>query len=110
MMRKLTILLLDGFFFVMVSCLAVAGVGVVRIDQVGYLPSARKYVFVVQAADSFFLVNGKTGLVDFRGALTSWKANDPATGQNVFRGDFSVFQQTGEYRIHTSRGTRHSGL
>jgi endoglucanase len=76
----------------------------VSLDQVGYRPESAKYVFVSSTADSFRVLNAATGSVRFVGQLILWRANDPATGNTVRRGDFTTFQQNGEFLVVTSAG------
>ncbi len=74
------------------------------LDQVGYKPLSAKYVFVSSTADSFRVLDAATNSVRFVGQLILWRASDPATGNTVRRGDFTAFQQNGEFRIVTSAG------
>jgi endoglucanase len=71
----------------------------VFIDQVGYLPKAKKYALVVGAADSFRVMAAQSSEVLFRGPLSLWKTNDPSTGLTLYRGDFTAFDMPGEYVI-----------
>jgi endoglucanase len=83
---------------------------VVAVDQVGYTCVGTKYVFAVQAADSFSVINLLTGSAVFRSGLSLWKASDGATGRAVYRGDFSLLQTTGSYRVVTSHGDSSSAF
>lgn len=74
----------------------------VFIDQEGYLPVASKYVFISAAADSFFVKEISTNGIVFSNALTLFKANDPATGLTIYRGDFGAFQTPGRYYIEVN--------
>lgn len=76
----------------------------VSLDQVGYKPQSPKYVFVSSVTDSFRILDAATNSLRFSGPLSIWRANDPATGYTVRRGDFSAFQSSGEFRIVTSVG------
>ena len=98
---RLALFLLSLFLFAF-SPLIIAGTPV-AVDQMGYLPKAAKYVFVSQAADSFYIVDAVSGLSRYRGVLSLWASNDPSTGLTVRRGDFSTFQQTGVFRVVTSK-------
>lgn len=71
----------------------------VFLDQVGYPAVSPKYVFVSEAADSFFLKDAATNNTLYRNQLSLFIANDPATGLTLYRGDFSDFQAPGEYYI-----------
>lgn len=74
----------------------------VFIDQEGYRPNTTKYVFVSAAADSFFVKDAFTNGMVFGNALVLFKANDPATGMTIYRGDFSAFQTPGNYYIEVN--------
>jgi len=87
-----------------------AGSRAVAVDQLGYPRVFGKYVFSSQAADSFVVVGRTTGAKVFRGPLVLWKSADGATGRTIYRGDFSAFQQTGEYRVVTSHGDSSSSF
>ncbi|MGA9365407.1 MAG: glycoside hydrolase family 9 protein [Bacteroidota bacterium] len=76
----------------------------VSLDQVGYKPQSPKYAFVSSVADSFRVLDAATNSVRFVGQLILWRASDPATGNTVRRGDFTAFQQNGEFRVVTSAG------
>lgn len=71
----------------------------VFIDQVGYLPKAKKYALVAGAADSFYVMAAQSSEVLFRGPLSLWKTNDASTGLTVYRGDFTPLETPGEYVI-----------
>jgi endoglucanase len=83
---------------------------VVAVDHVGYTCAGPKYVFAVQAADSFAVINLSTGSVVFRSGIALWKSLDGATGRAVYRGDFSLLQATGSYRVVTSHGDSSSAF
>ena len=75
---------------------------VVRVNQVGYVPSAPKVAFAMlprPVADVPFTVTSGNRVV-FRGVsrddLGSWNANYPA----VYRLDFSSLRPYGTYRVH----------
>ena len=83
---------------------SLAGARVVALNQAGYPRLFPKIFYSHQAADSFRVELVGTGAPVFRGPLALSKPLDPATGHAVYRGDFSAFQQSGRYRIVTSRG------
>lgn len=82
-----------------ISCLAAPLAGEVYLDQIGYPLRSPKYVFVSEAADSFFVKDAATNTTLYRNPLIFFIANDPATGLTLYRGDFSGFQLPGEYYI-----------
>ena len=71
----------------------------VFVDQLGYLPDVPKYLFVDQAADSFWVHEIGSGQVVFRVGLNLFAASDPATGMELYRGDFTGLTQSGSYII-----------
>jgi len=71
----------------------------VYVNQVGYIADQQKLVFFIQIADSFYVVDTTSGQIRFRGKIETSKLNDPATGVNVYYGDFSSFTDPGIYRI-----------
>jgi endoglucanase len=81
-----------------------AGVRVVAVDQLGYLPKGAKYVFSALPAAGFSVLDLSTGGTTFSGAMSLWKSSDAATGLSVYRGEFSSFQRAGRYRIVTTNG------
>jgi endoglucanase len=76
----------------------------VALNQVGYLPLGKKYLFVTSSADSFRLIDAFSLAVRYRASLSSPVINDPATGLTIRRGDFSTFQGSGTFRVVTSAG------
>jgi len=82
----------------------------VAVDQVGYTCVGPKFVFAVEAADSFSVISVSTASVVFRSGITLWKSLDGATGRAVYRGDFSVLQTAGSYRVVTSHGDSSSAF
>ena len=73
-------------------------------DQAGYRPSLPKFVFVNQAADSFFVVDASGKVTQFSGKFSLWKSNDPASGMTLYRGDFTALTRSGSYIVRTSNG------
>jgi endoglucanase len=74
----------------------------VMVNQAGYLPNAQKIFFSTAPADSFRIVESSTGSVRFAGTLSVSRLNDPASGMNVYKGDFSSFKSPGAYRVSLS--------
>lgn len=89
------------------TCLSAGGK--IGMNQVGYQTLSPKYVFFPAAVDSFRVVSGTSGGTVFSDHAILWKSADGATGQNVYRGDFSSLTVPGVYRIISSAGDT-SGL
>ncbi|HLP18332.1 MAG TPA: glycoside hydrolase family 9 protein [Bacteroidota bacterium] len=71
----------------------------VMVNQAGYLPAGDKTFFTTTQADSFRVHDASTGEVQFAGKLTVSRLNDPATGLNVYKGDFSALTRPGTYYV-----------
>jgi len=69
------------------------------VNQVGYLTNQQKIVYFSQPADSFYIIDKTSGKIQFKGEINTSKINDPATGMNVYYGDFSSFTKEGVYEI-----------
>jgi endoglucanase len=78
--------------------------GGIFVDQVGYRPSHPKFVFINQLADSFWVIDKSSSLVQFSGKFGLWKTQDPASGMTIYRGDFSGLTRAGLYTVKTSGG------
>jgi endoglucanase len=72
------------------------------INQVGYLNNSSKYFYSYVHADSFQIVEVSSQQNIFHGPVLLSVINDAATGKSLYRGDFSSFQQEGEYFIRTN--------
>jgi len=72
----------------------------VHIDQHGYAPGEPKWVAVGASAAIFQVVRAADGSVALSGALTLRRASDPASGDNVYQGDFSALSETGTFYVH----------
>ena len=72
----------------------------IKVDQVGYLPHARKLAFVVtpQPATEFLLRSVADSSVSFRGRLSA-PVYDADSGDRVQLADFSAFQTAGRFYI-----------
>jgi endoglucanase len=79
-----------------------AALSSVMVNQAGYLPNGQKFFYADAAADSFKVIEKGSGTVVFSGAVTLAKANDPATGRTIYRGDFSALKRSGIYYISLS--------
>jgi endoglucanase len=71
----------------------------VMVNQAGYLVNSQKIFFTTTPADSFYLIEKNSNGTSFSGRITLAKTNDPATGLNVYKGDFSSFKKPGTYFI-----------
>ena len=76
----------------------------VRINQVGYLADQQKLAYLIQPADSFYVVNSTTNQIQFRGKLEDSGFKDDAVGFEIYYGDFSSFTEPGNYEIKTDDG------
>ncbi len=74
----------------------------IMVNQAGYITDQKKIVYFTQAADSFYVIDLPNEQIQFRDKIETSKLNDPATGMNVYYGDFSSFSQTGNYEIKNS--------
>ena len=89
--------------FIVLADECIAG-GKIFTNQIGYLPGASKVFLATQVADSFSVIDIRTGAVRFSSRIELWKANDPASGLTLYKGDFSSLKQKGEYKLRTSSG------
>lgn len=71
----------------------------VHIDQLGYATLEDKWVSVPAAAESFEVRDALTGEVVFAGPLALRRASDPASGEDVYSGDFSALAAQGGYFV-----------
>jgi len=74
----------------------------VEIDQHGYAPAEPKWVAVGASAAAFQVLRAADGSVAFSGSLTLRRASDPASGDNVYQGDFSALSETGAFYVHVA--------
>jgi len=70
----------------------------IGINQVGYRPQDAKIAVFAGAGGRFAIVDEATGAVVWSGETDSGTA-DAASGQHVFRGDFSALTAPGRYRV-----------
>ncbi|RPH37609.1 T9SS C-terminal target domain-containing protein, partial [bacterium] len=80
-----------------------------KVNQVGYLPDGEKHFCIVSnsaaAGDTFHLIDS-AGAIRYSGALTGISRNDvEATGEHVWKVDFSGFQSPGRYRVEVNGRT-----
>src|SRR5262245_11732823 len=76
--------------------------GPVHVDQHGYAPSEPKWVAVGQSAPSFQVLRAADGSVALSGPLTLRRASDPASGDNVYQGNFTSLSETGAFYVHVA--------
>jgi endoglucanase len=74
----------------------------VYINQAGYLNNLPKIFYSIVSADSFSVIEIATQQEYFSGPMELYYANDPATGLNLYQGDFSSLQREGIYYIRTN--------
>src|ERR1035437_4736416 len=84
---------------------AVASVGGIRVNQIGYLPGRPKVASVSVPARSFRVRSLVTNAVVLQAGLTAPHA-DPASGDTIRRADFSALRTPGKYRIELDTGTQ----
>jgi len=72
---------------------------IIKVNQVGYIPSRRKLFMVSNAnPSSFAIIDNKTKEVVYKGKFVE-KIYDKDTGEHVHIGDFTDFRKEGEYYI-----------
>jgi endoglucanase len=70
----------------------------IKVDQVGYLPSASKVALVSTAAQRFAVKRASDGAIVFQGRLAS-PIHDADTGDTVQAADFSPMRMPGTYYL-----------
>ncbi len=93
---------LPVFVLLIISQLAFAGN--VFVNQVGYLNVSEKYFYTDVSSDSFYVIEKQTGIVFYSNEIFTSVQNDPATGLNLYAGDFTFFERPGTYYIKTNAG------
>jgi endoglucanase len=71
----------------------------VHVDQHGYGLESAKWVAVPAPAGSFEVRSLSSGYVVETGPLTLRRAADPASGEDVYEGDFSALTDPGQYVV-----------
>jgi len=74
------------------------------VNQLGFRNSDPKGMFVDQQADSFGIYNAVNQSLVFENHLELFSINDPGTGMDLYRGDFSELTTPGYYYCKTSNG------
>jgi hypothetical protein len=86
--------------------------GSIQLNQVGYLPAARKLAYIgnwlgdagpmpVDATD-YSVIDTDTGDTLLQGKLELRAADDPWSGNDIYLADFSALQKTGDYRLRVA--------
>lgn len=76
------------------------------INQVGYLVDHEKYFIVDSTKGKFEIKNSKDHTVVYTGKVALWREHDPSSGMTVFIGDFSDFNEEGEYYVDMKDANR----
>jgi endoglucanase len=97
MMRALLLILVSF------ASIAAAPATAIKVDQAGYLPTARKVAFVVadQPATEFYLRRADDSSIVFRGRLSA-PVVDADSGDSVQLADFSSFRTDGRFYIEVA--------
>ncbi len=74
----------------------------VRVDQEGYAPADAKWVAVGIGAVDFEVVRTADDQAVFSGTLALRRAADPASGDDVYEGDFSAVTAPGRYLVRVA--------
>jgi hypothetical protein len=84
----------------------------IQVDQVGYLPWARKYAYVGNwlgtlgpmpvDAGRFSVIDTDTGKTVLQGPVLLRQKADPWSGNDVYEADFSELNREGNYRIQVA--------
>ncbi|HEV8368595.1 MAG TPA: cellulase N-terminal Ig-like domain-containing protein, partial [Pyrinomonadaceae bacterium] len=89
-------------FLVIACCFGVAAepTSLIKVDQVGYLPDARKLAFVVtnQNVSEFFIRSIDGNSLAFRGTLSA-RVDDIDSGDQVQVADFSALETQGTFYL-----------
>ncbi len=76
----------------------------IMVNQVGYLAGKEKIAYFTQAADSFYIEDNSNQAILFKGKIEVSKLNDPASGANVYFGNFTSLSTPGDYIVKTNTG------
>ncbi len=71
----------------------------VFVNQAGYEPTEAKHFVTDRGEQEFAVVDATTERVVYRGITTLRRAQDPATGMDLWWGDFSALREPGDYWI-----------
>jgi endoglucanase len=101
------------FFSILVSLIFISNsFSQVFVNQAGYKTSLQKYFYTNYPATSFEVVEEISGNVFYSGQLTLISSNDPATGMQIRKGDFSNLTREGKYyiRLNTNDTSYHFNI
>jgi endoglucanase len=73
-------------------------------NQAGYLSNTTKLFYTSTSADSFYVIDKSNGSIAFKDELSFFPINDPATGLNLYSGEFTSLETNGNYFILLSSG------
>lgn len=76
------------------------------VNQAGYLPEKNKVAYFDYPAESFYVISKLTGSVIFKSEVKPNRIGDPATGKNIYAGDFSSLKTNGEFYVKDSKGNK----
>ena len=76
----------------------------IMVNQAGYLINQKKIVYIAQPADGFYVTDNLNGDTLYTGIIAGSKMSDPATGANIYYGEFTSFNTPGEYVIRPNTG------
>lgn len=79
------------------------------INQIGYKTFLPKFFYTNLTSDSFKVIDEITGNIVYSGSLYLISPNDPATGMQIRKGDFSNFNLEGKFyiRLNTNDTSYH---
>jgi endoglucanase len=77
----------------------------VFVDQVGYRPQDPKAFVTNSGAVPFEVISLNTGKVALAGETSLRRTSDPATGMDLYWGDFSTVRDEGTYRVRLQDGS-----
>ena len=77
----------------------------VIVDQVGYRPQDPKAFVTNSGTVPFEVVSLDTGQVALAGKTSQRRKSDPATGMDLYWGDFSTVRDEGTYRVRLQDGS-----
>jgi hypothetical protein len=102
-MKSLRLLYLLGIAFLSASYSVSAQTTAIKVDQVGYIPRARKVALIVSDASisDFSIRRIADNKIVFKGKLTP-PAFDPDAGENVRAADFTPLSKVGKFYLEVS--------
>ncbi|UCF63324.1 MAG: glycoside hydrolase family 9 protein [bacterium] len=79
------------------ACLTSIAKGEIFVNQLGYRENDPKFIFSSEFADSFVILDATNQTVVFKNQLELFTLSDPATGMDLYKGDFSSLTSSGNY-------------